>query len=149
MQRGAWEELFRTGAQRRGGRWRPGGAVVVLTAGILVLAGWRWAGNRTAISDPQPLHPLHEADLADRIDPNTADAPTLSVLPLIGEKRAQDIIAYREKYVKTHPGRLAFRRPIDLLGIRGIGATMRALLEPEGMVPETQSATQPVLRTGD
>ncbi len=67
------------------------------------------------------LNPAHAAELADKIDPNTADADTLGVLPLIGPKRAADMVAYREQYLKQHPGGVAFKSMNDLMRIKGIG----------------------------
>lgn len=117
-------------------------AVIVLTSAIVFVAMARFACNHTYISDPQPVHPLRENELADRIDPNTADAATLSALPLIGDKKAEDIVKYREKYVANHPGQLAFQRPVDLLLIRGIGASTITQLTPYLIFPD-QAATKP------
>ncbi len=105
-------------------------AVVLLCGLVLSIALGRFAWNRAYVSDPQPLHPIREDDLADRIDPNTADAATLSALPLIGDKKAQDIVKFRERYVATHAGRRAFERPADLLLIRGIGQSTISQLSP-------------------
>ena len=59
----------------------------------------------------------------EKIDINTADAETLMLLPGIGEKRAQDIIAYR---AANGP----FRIPEDLTKVKGIGeGTLEGLLE--------------------
>ena len=53
---------------------------------------------------------------------NTADAATLTRLPRVGGKRAQAIVVLRERL-----GR--FRRPTDLLRVRGIGVkTLRKML---------------------
>lgn len=48
------------------------------------------------------------------INPNTASAAELQRLPGIGEKMAARIISYRQKHGP-------FRRPEDLLNIKGIG----------------------------
>ncbi|CAN5527879.1 hypothetical protein BH10PLA1_BH10PLA1_13740 [soil metagenome] len=117
-------------------------AVMFLIGVIVAVAMGRFAWNHTYISDPQPAHPLRENELADRIDPNTADAATLSALPLIGDKKAEDIVKYREKYVATHPGKLAFRRPVDLLLIHGIGASTISQLSPYLIFPD-QAASKP------
>ena len=103
----------------------------------------RLAFNRAYVSDPQPATPLHADDLADRIDPNTADAATLSVLPLIGDKRAADIVAYRDRYTRDRPGELAFKSVEDLLKIRGIGASTIEQIRPFLIFPKDRPATQP------
>ena len=45
----------------------------------------RWSRNRVYVADPQPLIAARANELADRIDPNIADIPTLSALPLMYE----------------------------------------------------------------
>jgi len=117
-------------------------AVVLLCGLIVSVAMGRYAFNRAYISDPQPLHPLKENDLADRIDPKTADAATLSALPLIGDKRAEDIVKYRERFMASHPGRRAFEKPVDLLLIHGVGQATINQLSPYLIFdpPTTQNA---------
>ena len=60
--------------------------------------------------DPRPDSLLP----GERIDVNTADVYDLQRLPGIGEKRAQDIIAWREE-------RGPFRSLDELTGVSGIG----------------------------
>ncbi len=115
---------------------------MVLVGVVVAVAAVRWTFNRESISNPQPLHPARESELADRIDPNTADAATLSALPLIGDKRAEDIVAYRKRYTADHPGRVAFEHPADLMLIRGIGTATIAQLTPFLIFPNA-STTQP------
>ncbi len=50
----------------------------------------------------------------ERIDLNTANAAELMRLPGVGKKRAQAIVAWREK----HP----FRRPEEVARVRGLSA---------------------------
>jgi len=114
----------------------------MLLTGLVVSIGlWRYAANRSYVANPQPLHPSRESELADRIDPNNADAATLSALPLIGDKRADDIVKYRERYVANHPGRRAFEHPTDLLLIRGIGQATINQLEPYLIFPSQKPTT--------
>lgn len=54
---------------------------------------------------------------------NTADRETLQTLPGIGEKRAEDIIAYREAHGP-------FLRVSDLTRVKGIGAGILEELRP-------------------
>ncbi len=107
-------------------------AVTVLLIAVLSYEAGRYWKNRSYVSNPQPETPIHAADLADRIDPNTADAATLSALPLIGDRKARDIIAWRDVQ-KTKP---AFREANDLLKIKGIGASTVKQLEPYLIFPK-------------
>jgi DNA uptake protein ComE-like DNA-binding protein len=76
---------------------------------------------------PAPTGDLARA-LATRIDPNTADWPAWAGLPLIGEKRAKEIVAFREQWLIDHADELPFERPDDLTRVKGIGkATVEAL----------------------
>ena len=70
--------------------------------------------------------------MADRLDPNTATAAELGVLPGLGPAKAAAIIDYRQS-VAAPP---AFRAPGDLARVRGIGPAMVAKLSPFLMFPE-------------
>jgi competence protein ComEA len=102
---------------------------------VLSIGFGRWMANRSYVSDPQPETPAKFGDLADRIDPNTADPATLSALPLIGDRKARDIIRYREEYQARNAGQPAFREARDLLKIKGIGAATVSQLEPYLVFP--------------
>ena len=65
--------------------------------------------------------PLAAYDLPTRINPNTAPVGRLVCLPGIGPVRALAMIAYREAYVRDHPGQSAFKGPEDLCRIKGLG----------------------------
>lgn len=100
------------------------------------------------VSDPQPDVPSRFGELADRIDPNDADVPTLAALPAIGPKRAADIVRYRDAYVASHPDMIAFAKPEDLLRIKGIGASMLASMKPFLIFPNERRPTgtsQPIM----
>ena len=114
--------------------------VVILCVALSV----RLYFNRAYISDPQPFRPARYDELADRLDPNVSDWQSLAVLPQIGEKRAKDIIEYRERYLREHPGQFAFKRPQDLLYVKGIGIAMVETLRPYLTFPATQATTKPV-----
>jgi len=93
---------------------------VVLATAILLLA-WRAWRSPATVPDPLPdVAPLQD-QLADRLDPNTADLAALSMLPRLGEKHAAAIVEFREEYQRLHPGHRAFDRPEDLALVRGIG----------------------------
>ena len=88
-------------------------AVLVLTAGFVVLTGaWFWSQNRTQGEIQVTTLPRQQQELVpedgeewpgsllpgETIDVNTADEYELQRLPGIGEKRARDIVAYREEH---------------------------------------------------
>ena len=110
------------------------GLIVVLSTYLLI----RSAFNKRYVPDPQPTEPPRMHELADRLDPNTATLAELIVLPQMGEKRAGEIIAYRDRYQRDHPGEIAFKRPDDLLKIKGIGQAMVQTFSPHLTFPTTQ-----------
>ena len=61
-----------------------------------------------------PTPPAAAGDGAELVNVNTADAERLMTLPGIGEKRAADIVAYREEHGP-------FAKPEDLDKVEGIG----------------------------
>src|SRR6478735_1607691 len=89
-------------------------ALLVLLVALLAFLVVRYALNPVYVSDPQPERPVRYDELADRIDPNTADWAALAALPGIGEKRARDIVAYREDARRSAPDGIVFARPEDL-----------------------------------
>jgi len=114
--------------------------LLVLTAFGLIL-GIRLACNPAYVSDPQPDEPRRYHDLADRIDPNTADWQTLAALPTLGEKRARAITDYRDERLRDRPGEIVYKAPRDLMAIRGIGAAMVVTLRPYLIFPTDKPAT--------
>jgi hypothetical protein len=128
-----------TGSQRK--------VLIVAIIGLLGFLSIQLVRRPLYISDPQPDRPARYEELADRIDPNSADVAALSALPMIGPKRAADIVRYREKFVAEYPGKSAFERPEDLLRIDGIGAAMLASLRPYLILPVDRPAatSQPII----
>ena len=120
-------------------------ALIVIVIALLALLALRYALNPTYVGDPQPAQPSRFSELADLIDPNDADIPTLSALPLIGDKRAAEIVAYRNRVRRNDPDRIAFTRVEDLLRIRGIGPATIEQLRPFLIfrASAAQPATQP------
>lgn len=112
--------------------------LLVLLFGLLGYLVFRYVLNPVHVSDPQPRQPARFFDLADRIDPNTAQWQELAALPNIGEKRAKEIIAYREKFTVSNPGRRAFDRAEDLLNIKGFGFAIVTQLRPYLIFPGTE-----------
>lgn len=136
-------------ANRDRGRNREGGynlmkisklefVILLLTAAFLAFAGgWFLRGSaaaepirvevqRTLSPGETPLAlpaPTGVGGPGGKININTADSETLQTLPGIGEKRAEDIIAYREAHGP-------FRIAEDLTRVKGIGESILAgLLE--------------------
>lgn len=73
------------------------------------------AASQTALPSPEPAR--------ERININTADAAALATLPGIGEKRAGDIVAYREA---NGP----FPIPESITDVPGIGeSTLRGIID--------------------
>jgi hypothetical protein len=129
-------------------------AGVTLALAGLAIARWR---QPTALPDPPGDGP-RAAELAVRIDPNTADAAALAALPNLGEARARAIVAYpaalsalpgmgpsrahaivdyRAAYAARHPGHPAFTSPRDLLPVKGVGTATAANLAPYLSFPTT------------
>lgn len=133
---------------RFGSPWtaRQRSVLVVLLLGLLIYGSLRLYFNRIYVSDPQSAESARASELADKIDPNIADADTLAVLPLIGPKRAADMVAYREQFMKQHPDGVAFKSLNDLMRVKGIGFATIEQLAPylsfslAKQIPTTQTA---------
>jgi hypothetical protein len=110
---------------------------------LLVWLLVRWWLNPVYVSDPQPRDPPRALELADRIDLNTADEQMLSALPMIGPRRARDIVAYRQRFTRDNPGQPAFARLEDLYRIRGFGPAIVAQLQPYLIFPRRTPTTAP------
>jgi DNA uptake protein ComE-like DNA-binding protein len=87
-------------------------------------------------SDPPPSESPRAIEIADRLDPNTADAAAMAAIPNLGEKRAQQIVDYREKFIGEHPGKRAFDSVDDLLRLKGFGIATVGNLEPYLVFPK-------------
>ena len=111
--------------------------LLVLLALFLLFLTARYACNRMYVSNPQPETPPRYNDLADRIDPNTADWQTLAALPGIGEAKARDIVAYRERKraEARAPDLVVFKAEGDLLFVRGIGPALVQAMKPHLLFP--------------
>ena len=122
--------------------------LLVLLSILCVALIVRYALNPVYVSDPQPAVPARYGELADKIDPNTADWQTLAALPGIGERRAKDIVDYRERQRARagDPGRIVFDAPGDLLYIKGIGPAMISGIQDYLIFPRTAPATAPASR---
>jgi Helix-hairpin-helix motif len=116
------KDFLWTPSQRRG--------LIVILAIVLPILTIFYITHRRYIPDPQPAQGPRYADLADKIDPNTADQATLAAIPTLGDKRAATIIAYRDQYTAAHPGSIAFPTPESLMAVKGIGPAMTENLRP-------------------
>src|SRR5437868_6521079 len=104
---------------------------LILLVGVLSIAFLvRGALNRRFVADPVPVESPRAGEVMGRIDPNVASFDELICLPQMGEKRAREIMAYREGFLRDHPGGRAFARASDLMNVRGIGTGMLAAFSP-------------------
>jgi hypothetical protein len=111
----------------------------VLAGALLIVAGWlfvRAMREPARVADPAPVTGELAHTLASRIDPNSAEWPAWAALPLIGEKRAKEIVAFRETWLVEHPGEVPFEKLEDLMRIKGIGKATIATLEPYLVFPQ-------------
>ena len=114
---------------------------LLATAFLAFTAGWFLRGSQSAgpvqvevarpvgsavvqvVESAAPSAQSGTGMAAGKVNINTADSETLQTLPGIGEKRAADIIAYREEHGP-------FLRPSDLTRVDGIGSgTLEELLD--------------------
>jgi DNA uptake protein ComE-like DNA-binding protein len=110
--------------------------VLALVVGLMIIA----LGRPLHINDPQPVAGARSHELATKIDPNEADWPTLAALPSIGEKRAKEIVAYRDEFVRKTPARRAFEKIEDLDNVKGIGESTADALRPYLIIPPRAAA---------
>jgi hypothetical protein len=114
----------------------------VLLGILLIWCTVQYIRNRRTNPDPPAETGERSSELADRIDINTADWSTLAALPAIGEKRARDIVAYRQRVHDRDPTTVPFRKQEDLLRVDGIGYVMMQRLAPYLVFPGDPT-TQP------
>ncbi len=114
-------------------------ALWILSAALLAFLSIQYAFRPQYVADPQPREGPRFADLADKIDPNEADWPTLAALPTVGESRAKTIVAYREAAKRRDPAAVVFRYPSDLTRVRGVGLTTVQNLRPYLTFPGEQT----------
>jgi hypothetical protein len=105
-------------------------ALLLLLSILLIAFCIRLAMNRQFVPTPQPPQGARAAELATRIDPNTADWQTLAAIPGLGEKRAKEIVAFRDRMLARRPGYPVSTRAKDLILVRGIGPATVANIEP-------------------
>ena len=123
-----------TAAQRR--------ALAGVLVTFLACLGVALVRNPSHVTDPMPAEAPRFEELADTLDPNIADAESLSALPQLGARRARDIVEYRERIRSGDPTRVVYTKLEDLLRVRGIGATMMKHVEPYLVFPTTHPTTR-------
>ena len=132
------------GEQQHWWTWTPGQRRLI--AGLLIVLcvvfAIRYTKSPAYVPDPPPEKGPRYHEVADRIDPNTADVSTLSALPMLGEARARDIVEYRDRRVARFPDQRAFNSADDLLRIKGFGSATVETLRPYLMFPTTAPTTQ-------
>ena len=127
------------------GAWTVGHRWVVLAMLILVAAFLLFERFHEPVIIPDPPRDgPRAAKVADKLDPNTATAADLASIPELGEKRAAEIVVYRDEAQRKHPGVVVFRDSKDLLVIKGIGVGTVRNMEPYLTFP--LRAPQPVLK---
>ena len=119
-------------------------ALLVLLAILTAVLWFRYATNRAYVSDPQPARGERADELATRVDPNLADWQTLAAIPTLGEKRAREIVAYRDRIRSGVGDAIVFHEPADLMRVKGIGRSTVQNLEPYLVFPPAgMTATAP------
>jgi Helix-hairpin-helix motif len=114
--------------------------IAIVLAILAILSVQLWL-NPAHVDDPPSPHGSRFDELQDRLDPNTADAAALAAIPMLGEKRAKQIVEYREAFSRMYPERPAFARATDLEQIKGIGPATVATMEPYLLLPSRPSTT--------
>lgn len=116
---------------------------MIMGALLFVLAVRYW-GNSVDVDDPQVGQGRRAGELADRVDPNTADWSVLAALPRVGESLAQRIVEEREAFLAAHPDQMPYTHLDDLLRVKGIGPAMLENLEPYLVFPaQDRPGTRP------
>jgi hypothetical protein len=106
---------------------------VVLLAGVFFVRAMRLSAR---VTDPPPAVGERAGALATKIDPNDASWEAWAALPGIGEKRAKEIVGWRDAYTAGHPGEPAFAKPDDLMKVKGFGKATVEALQPFLVFPE-------------
>ena len=115
-------------------------ALLLLLTLLLLALTLRYALNPAYVPSIQPPGGARSAELASRLDPNSADWQALSAIPSLGEKRAREIVAYRDKVHAADSSRVVFRTADDLARVRGIGKATVENLRPYLLFPGSDPA---------
>ena len=123
--------------------WTPRQRITLASLTVLIAITFLLVATRRPlhINDPPLPNAPRAHELATRIDPNHADWPTLAALPQIGEKRAKQILAYRDDFTRKNPTRRPFTTIQDLQNVPGIGPATADALSPYLLFPNEPSPT--------
>ncbi len=113
--------------------------LIALAAALLAYASVLAVWHRASITDPPPPQGSRAHLLLTRLDPNTAPAHELAMIPQIGPVRASAIVEYRQRIQRFDPSAIPFTRPEDLLRVKGIGVSLMNHMRPHLMFPPPQS----------
>lgn len=117
-------------------------ALACILAVVFALLAVRYAMGPVHVGDPQPAEGALARQLADRVDPNTAEETILGALPALGPKLAARVVAGREALARENPRRPPFTRPSDLMRVKGIGQATTRAVAPYLVFPSTQEAAR-------
>ena len=115
------------------------GCLLFFLLASLTIQWWR---RPTLLNDPVVIVHGETVTLPTRIDPNTASAAELSLIPHVGQKLASKIIDYRVARKPLTPDGIVFHVAEDLSRIAGLGGKTLELLRPYLQFPE-DAETQP------
>jgi DNA uptake protein ComE-like DNA-binding protein len=110
---------------------------------LLVWLGIEQAMQPALVPDPPTDSAPRANEIQDCLDPNTADAAALSAIPSLGESKARDIVAFRETFIRQHPGQHPFNSADDLMQIKGIGPGVSSDISPYLYFPQRSGAPLP------
>ena len=116
-------------------------ALLALLTIFLAVLAYRCFTNPAYVPDPQPPEGARAGELASRFDPNVADWHALAAIPGLGEKRAREIVAYRESARTAGGTTTVFRTPADLAHVHGIGKATVENLRPYLIFPTAENAS--------
>lgn len=118
--------------------WTPSqrAALCILLLVLSAVVVCRALSTSRIVPDDLPAAGPLADQVIDTLDPNTATAAELRLLPRVGQALADRIVQYRQEQVALHPGQPVFRRVEDLDAIRGIGPAMLEHLRPHLRFPQ-------------
>jgi hypothetical protein len=119
------------------------GAITIVAIVIASLAIIAWI-NPAFVADSNRNGAMVNR-VKDRLDPNSASVEDLSILPMLGEARAREIVAFRERELSRHPGTIVFEKVEDLGRVKGIGVATARGLEEYLAFPATRPASKPAV----
>ena len=114
-------------------------ATLLLAGGFVLI--WRGAGRTAEAGDDLPINSLRIAMVRERIDPNTASAPSLRRLPRIGPTKAKAIVEYRQEEFRRGVAK-PFKVAEHLTKVKGIGPATVSRMAPHLAFPSRESIAE-------